>query len=50
MDVLANFILTRCVEGPGVSVYSTPLYNEYKQWAEAAGTSSKRTCATPARS
>jgi putative DNA primase/helicase len=36
MDVLANFILTRCVEGPGVSVYSTPLYNEYKQWAKAS--------------
>jgi putative DNA primase/helicase len=31
MDILANFILTKCVEGPGISVLSTPLYNEYKR-------------------
>jgi putative DNA primase/helicase len=31
MDVLANFILSKCVEGPGITVFSTPLYNEYKQ-------------------
>jgi DNA polymerase III epsilon subunit-like protein len=37
MDVLSNFILTKCVEGPGISVLSTPLYKEYKQWAEDAG-------------
>jgi putative DNA primase/helicase len=37
MDVLSNFILTKCVEGPGITVFSTPLYNEYKQWADAAG-------------
>jgi hypothetical protein len=37
MDVLANFILTKCVEGPGVSVSSTALYNEYRKWAEESG-------------
>jgi len=37
MDVLANFILSKCVEGPGITVFSNPLYKEYKQWADAAG-------------
>ena len=37
MDVLANFIFTKCVEGPGIRVHSAPLYNAYKDWCDETG-------------
>jgi putative DNA primase/helicase len=36
-DVLASFIADRCVEGPGLTVKSDPLYVAYKEWCQLNG-------------
>jgi phage/plasmid-associated DNA primase len=45
MDVLANFIYERCVEGPGVTAISSQLFHAWEQWCrqnnEDPGTQTK---------
>jgi putative DNA primase/helicase len=36
-DTLAGFLTENCVINPGIRAKATPLYEHYKQWAEAAG-------------
>jgi len=37
MDVLAEFLEDRCIQGPGLSATAKELYSAYQDWAEEQG-------------